>query len=74
MGEITPWLKARSGWFLLKLEERKESRLKSFDEARNKIEEKFFNEKSQEKLEEYLKKLKEKSHIKILITNPFDYI
>ncbi len=73
VGEITPWLKVRTGWFLLKLEERKGSRLQSFEEARMGIEEKFFNEKSQEKLDEYLKKLKEKSHIKILIPNPLDY-
>jgi len=73
-GEMTPWLKVRAGWFLLKLEERKESRLKSFEEARREIEEKFFNEKSQKKLEEFLKDLKEKSHIKILIPNPLDYI
>ncbi len=73
-GEMTSWLKVRAGWFLLKLEEKKESRLKSFEEARGEIEEKFFNEKSQKKLEEYLKKLKEKSHIKILIPNAFDYI
>jgi parvulin-like peptidyl-prolyl isomerase len=74
VGEITPWLKARAGWFLLKLEERKESRLKSFEEARKEIEEKFFNEKSQKKLQEFLKELKEKSYIKILIPNPLDYI
>jgi parvulin-like peptidyl-prolyl isomerase len=73
VGEMTPWLKVRTGWFLLKLEERKESRLQSFEEVRGRIEEKFFNEKSQEKLDEYLKKLKEKSHIKIIIPNPFDY-
>ena len=74
MGEIAPWLKVRAGWFLLILEEKKESRLKSFEEARREIENKLFNEKSQIKLEEFLKKLKEKSHIKILIPNPFDYI
>ncbi len=74
VGEIAPWLKVRAGWFLLKLEERKESRLKSIEEARGEIEEKFFNERSQKKLEEFLKKLKERSHIKILIPNPIDYI
>jgi parvulin-like peptidyl-prolyl isomerase len=73
VGEMTPWLKVRTGWFLLKLEERKESRLQSFEEVRGRIEEKFFNEKSQAKLDEYLKKLKEKSHIKIIIPNPLDY-
>ena len=73
MGEMTPWLRVRTGWFLLKLEERKESRLQSFEEVRMGIEGKFYNEKSQEKLDEYLKKLKEKSHIKIIIPNPLDY-
>ena len=73
VGEMTPWLKVRAGWFLLKLEEKKESRLKSFEEVRREIEEKFFNEQSQEKLAEFLKKLKEKSYIKILTPNPFDY-
>ena len=73
VGEMTPWLKVRTGWFLLKLEERKESRLQSFEEVRMGIEGKFYNEKSQEKLDEYLKKLKEKSHIKIIIPNPLDY-
>lgn len=74
VGEVTPWLKVRAGWFLLKLDEKKESRLKSFEEARKEIEEKIFSERSQKKLEEFLKDLKEKSHIKILIPNPFDYI
>ena len=73
VGEMTPWLRVRTGWFLLKLEERKESRLQSFEEVRSRIEQKFFNEKSQKKLDEYLKKLKEKSHIKIIIPNPLDY-
>jgi peptidyl-prolyl cis-trans isomerase SurA len=74
VGEMTPWLKVRAGWFLLKLEERKESRLKSFEEARREIEEKFFNERYQKELEVFLKDLKEKSHIKIIIPNPLDYI
>lgn len=73
VGEMTPWLRVRTGWFLLKLEEKKESRLQPFEEVRTGIEGKFFNEKSQEKLDEYLKKLKEKSHIKIIIPNPLDY-
>jgi parvulin-like peptidyl-prolyl isomerase len=74
VGEMTPWLRVRAGWFLLKLEEKKESRLKSFEESRREIEEMFFNQKSQKKLEEFLKDLKEKSLIKILIPNPLDYI
>jgi len=68
-GETTPWLKVRGGWHLLKLEEKKESRLKSFEGARDAIEEKLFSQKRQEKTEEFIKKLKEKSYIKILKTD-----
>ncbi len=66
VGEVTPWLQVKGGWYLLKLEEKKESRLKSFDEARNETEEKLFTKRRQEKTDEYLKKLREKSYVKIL--------
>lgn len=72
VGEMTSWLNVRNGWFLLQLDEKKESRLKSFEEARKEIEEKLFNQKSQKGLEKYLKELKEKSFIKILKPNPQD--
>ncbi len=72
VGEMTPWLNVRNGWFLLQLDEKKESRLKSFEEARKEIEEKLFNQKSQKGLEKYLKELEEKSFIKILKSNPLD--
>jgi parvulin-like peptidyl-prolyl isomerase len=72
VGEMTSWLNVRNGWFLLQLDEKKESRLKSFEEARKEIEEKLFNQKSQKGLEKYLKELKEKSFIKILKPNPLD--
>jgi peptidyl-prolyl cis-trans isomerase SurA len=67
VGGITPWLQVKGGWYILKLEERKDSRLKSFDEARKETEEKLFNQKRQEKYEEFMKKLREKSYIKILM-------
>lgn len=70
VGEMTPWLNMRNGWYLMKLEEKKESRLKPYEEVRREIEEKFFAEKRQKKLDEFLKALKEKSYIKILISNP----
>jgi len=73
VGEMTPWLKLRNGWYLLKLEEKKEERLKSFEEARKEIEQKLFNEKYQKKFVEFLKGLKEKSYIKILKPNPLDF-
>lgn len=66
VGEVTPWLPVKGGWYVLKLEEKKESRLKSFEEAKNETEEKLFNQKRQEKTEEFMKKLREKSYIKIL--------
>ncbi|MFC2156597.1 SurA N-terminal domain-containing protein [Acidobacteriota bacterium] len=71
-GEMAPWLEFRGGWFRLKLEEKKESTLKVFEEARGQIEEKMYGELQQEKLQEYLKKLKDQSYIKILILNPED--
>lgn len=72
-GETTPWINLRGVWILLKLEERQESRIKAFDEVRDEIQEKMFNEQRQLKLEEYLKDLKEKSYIKILIPDPLEY-
>lgn len=72
-GEITPWLNLREIWILLKLEKRQESRIKSFDESRDEIQEKMYNEQMQIKLEEYLKELKDKSYIKILISDPLEY-
>ncbi len=72
-GEVTSWLEIRDGWYILKLEEKKEARLKPFEEVRKNIEEKLFNEKRQERLKEFLKELKEKSYIKILDPNPLGF-
>jgi peptidyl-prolyl cis-trans isomerase SurA len=71
-GEITAWVQAKAGWYLLKLEEKKESRLKSFEEVKKEIEEKIFSEKRTQKLQEFLKEIKEKSYIKILKPNPLN--
>lgn len=68
-GEITPWLETRNGWWLLKLEEKKERRLKPFEDVRDDVENKLFTERKQKKLEEFFKKLREKSYVKIL--NPY---
>lgn len=70
VGEVTPWIKIKNGWYLLKLEERKESRLKTFDEVKKDVDEKLFAEKKQAKLNEFLKTLREKSYIKVLNPNP----
>jgi parvulin-like peptidyl-prolyl isomerase len=72
VGEISDWVEARNGWYLIKLEEKKDSYQKKFDEARKEIEEKIYLEKRQKKIEEYVNKLKEESYIKILKPNPLN--
>lgn len=72
-GENTPWLKVKDGWYFLKLEEKKESRVKAFEEARGEIEEKLFSERRKKRLDEFLKELKEKSYIKIINPNPLGF-
>jgi peptidyl-prolyl cis-trans isomerase SurA len=71
-GETTAWVQAKNGWYLLKLEEKKESRLKSFEEVKKEIEEKLYQQKRSKKVEQFLKDLKEKSYIKILKPNPLN--
>ena len=73
VGERTRWLKVKDGWHLLKLEEKKESRLKPFDEVRKEIEEELFAQKRKKRVDEFLKELKEKSYIKILNPNPLGF-
>jgi peptidyl-prolyl cis-trans isomerase SurA len=71
-GETGDWIETKNGWYLLKLEEKKDSRLKTFEEVKKDVEERLYTEKKQKKLEEYLKTLREKSYIKILKPNPLD--
>ncbi|MDP2914019.1 MAG: peptidyl-prolyl cis-trans isomerase [Candidatus Aminicenantes bacterium] len=70
MGEVSPWVKAKNGWYLLKMEDKKDSRLLAFEEARKAIENRLFGEKQAVKLNEFLANLKKKSYIKILKPNP----
>jgi parvulin-like peptidyl-prolyl isomerase len=72
-GEVSPWVESKNGWYLLKVEERKESYLRTFDDCRNEIQEKLLAGKRQKKTDEYLASLKEKSYIKILKPNPLDF-
>ncbi len=71
-GEMTDWVEAKAGWYLIKLEGRKESYLKSFDEAKPQVQDKLTGERRQKKLEEYLTTLKARSYIKIIKPNPLD--
>ncbi len=72
-GEITPWLEIKNGWYLLRLEDRKESYVKAFDDVKKEIEKKLFEERSDKKLRKYLEEVKQKSYIKILLPNPLDF-
>jgi len=65
-GEIHPWLEARNGWYLLKLEEKKESRIRTFDEVKQEIEKKIFSERKRIKIDEYIDKLLNSNYIKII--------
>jgi len=70
IGETSGWVETKNGWYLLKLEEKKESRLRPFDEVKKEVEERIYAGIKQKKLEEYIKTLKEKSYIKILKPDP----
>jgi parvulin-like peptidyl-prolyl isomerase len=71
-GAITPWVQSRNGWYRLKLEEKKESRLRPYEEVKKEIWEKLFTQKKTKKLGEFLKDIKAKNYIKIFKPNPLD--
>jgi len=71
-GETSGWVETKNGWYLLKLEEKKDSRLMTFEEVKKNVEERLYTQKKDKKLEEYLKGLREKSYVKILKPNPLD--
>jgi len=73
VGEVSPWIKAKTGWYLIQLEEKKDSFVKPFEQVKAAIEEKIFNSRRQAKTEEFLKSLKARSYIKILNPNPLDF-
>lgn len=73
-GEITPWIKTSKGYYILKLEEKKEAKLKSFEEARDEILEKIIESKREPLLKKFFEDLKAKSYIKILIPDPFKFL
>jgi peptidyl-prolyl cis-trans isomerase SurA len=69
-GDLTTWIKMPNGWYLLRLEDKKESRIRSFEDVRKDIETTLFNEKSELGIRKYLEELKSRSFIKILIPDP----
>lgn len=69
-GDLSSWIKIPTGWFLLKLEEKTESRLKPFEEVKKEIENRLFIQEQQVKIQAYLEDLKKRSYINILIPDP----
>jgi len=69
-GEVSAWVETKNGWYLLKLTEKKESRKKTFEEAKQAIEQRIYAEKRAVKTNEFLNGLKKRSFIKILKPNP----
>jgi len=72
-GSLSSWVKIPSGWFLLKLDEKTESRLRPFEEVKKDIENRLFMQEQQVKIQAYIKDLKKRSYIKILIPDPLKY-
>jgi peptidyl-prolyl cis-trans isomerase SurA len=73
VGQVSPWIEAQNGWWLLKLANRKESRIKEFQEVREEIEQALYQQKQQKTIQGYLTKLRENSYVKVIIENPLDY-
>jgi peptidyl-prolyl cis-trans isomerase SurA len=72
-GDTTGWINNKNGWYLLKLVERKDSFLRSFDDSRKEVETKLYNQKRAVKGEAYIKTLRDKSFVKILNPDPLGF-
>jgi parvulin-like peptidyl-prolyl isomerase len=72
-GGLSSWVNIPSGWFLLKLVEKTESQLKSFEEVKKDIENNLFMQEQQVRIQTYIEDLKRRSYIKILIPDPLKY-
>lgn len=73
-GETTPWIHTVNGWYLLHLVEKKGSRITPFEEVRNQIQSQRYQERQQADMGKYIEKLKAKSYIKIMISDPYEKI
>jgi parvulin-like peptidyl-prolyl isomerase len=69
-GDVSPWIQAKNGWYLLKLEDKKDSKQLTFEEAKKLIEDRIFGEKQNVKLTDFLNTIKKRSYIKIIKPNP----
>ncbi len=71
-GERSAWVQTKNGWYLLLLQDKKDSRVLEFEEARGQITEKIGMEKQNAELKKFLSELKTKNYIKILKPKPFE--
>lgn len=62
-GEISEIVKTDLGYHIFKVEDKKESELKTFNDAKGEIEKIIFNKKIEERLNAYLQKLKSNAYI-----------
>lgn len=72
-GETSAWVNFKNGWYLLRVEEKKDGYLRGFDDVRKEVEEKLFVEKRDVRREAFVKTLRERSYVRILNPNPIDY-
>jgi peptidyl-prolyl cis-trans isomerase C len=64
-GTISMPVQTQFGWHIIKLEDRRKSRLKSFEEEKDRLRGTLTNQKAKQLSEEYLTKLKEKANIQM---------
>ncbi|UCE43053.1 MAG: peptidyl-prolyl cis-trans isomerase [Candidatus Aminicenantes bacterium] len=72
-GSLSSWIQIPTGWFLLKLDEKTESQLRPFEEVKKDIENNLFMQEQQVRIQAYIKDLKKRSFINILIPDPLKY-
>ena len=70
-GGMTPSVQSKNGWYLILVEEKKDSRLRTFDESRGAITEKIGTQKQNAEVDKFLAEIKSKNYIKILKPDPF---
>jgi len=72
-GQISGWLKTKNGWYRLRLESRKESALKPFEDVKREIEQRLYTRKRLKAVDDYLAAERAANSIAILRPNVLDY-
>ena len=65
-GDISKWIEAENGYYLIKIEKRINPVVKNLKEVNQEIRLKIQQKKQEKKFKEYLKEIKKKSYIKII--------